>query len=441
MYERNRYMKSRFATIIAVISCFINIEARATDRFAQFSRPTTQTLTRVSFIDTVLGWVGGENGEILKTTDGGRNWLLQRSSGNSTISDLFMLNARLGWAVSLIYYVDTVAYFGSEILRTTNGGTTWIGSRFEENDRYYNTVMFQDSLVGFIAGERGDIQRSTDGGLSWRRMQVDTSIASGFSIKNIQFASPLLGFAMGGQFDITGIIWRTTDGGLRWRAESVAPEPIYEMHFVDALHIIGICGDFDYGASMVRSKDAGNRWEYTYLDIFGQPGSLSFRTSSEAWVPVGNRIMRTVDTAKTWLIIDSLGERRIFDLKFVNANIGYAVADSGYFYKYDIRSLAVDDDVKFQPHGFALLPNYPNPFNPSTTISFSLPKPLDTRLVIVDLLGREVRRLLLGQREEGIQLVAWDGRDDNGTSVGSGVYFCRLQAGSFTASRKLMLVK
>ena len=416
-------------------------ELAAQDRFVQVAQPTTKKLTRVAFVDTALGRIGGDYGEIFRTTNGGRNWLLQRSSSNSIIADMHMMNARLGWAVASIQFIDTVAYFGSEILKTTNGGTSWVATRFEESDRYYNSITFLDSLVGFIAGERGDIQRTTDGGLSWTRMPIDSSIASGFSIKNIQFASSMLGFCMGGQFDITGIVWRTTNGGLNWRAESVAPEPIYEMHFVDSVHIVAICGDFDYGASMLRSKDAGARWEYTYLNIFGQPGSLSFRTTGEAWVPVGNRIMRTVDTAKTWSIVDSLDLRQIFDLKFVNANIGYAVGDSGFVYKYDTRVLSVDAESPVHPVEFSLLHNYPNPFNPSTTIVFSLPETRNVHLLITDLLGREVRTLLSNSREGGTHLLTWDGRNNAGLAVGSGTYFCQLQAGSYSASRKLLLMR
>jgi hypothetical protein len=94
------------------------------------------------------------------------------------------------------------------------------------------------------------------------------------------------------------------------------------------------------------------------------------------------------------------------------------------------------------PSAFALLQNYPNPFNPSTTIGFSVSQSGPVVLDIYDLTGRHVRTLLRGGVAAGNHSVQWDGRDDRGSSVGSGVYFYRLRAGAnYVASRKMVLMK
>lgn len=94
------------------------------------------------------------------------------------------------------------------------------------------------------------------------------------------------------------------------------------------------------------------------------------------------------------------------------------------------------------PSEFALLQNYPNPFNPSTTIGFSVSQSGSVLLDIYDLTGRHVRTLLSGGVAAGQHAVQWDGRDERGSSVGSGVYFYRLRAGAnYTASRKMLLMK
>ncbi len=94
------------------------------------------------------------------------------------------------------------------------------------------------------------------------------------------------------------------------------------------------------------------------------------------------------------------------------------------------------------PSAFALLQNYPNPFNPSTTIGFSVSQSGSVLLDIYDLTGRHVRTLLSGQTAAGHHTVRWDGRDDRGSSVGSGVYFYRLKAGANSAvSKKMLLMK
>ena len=93
------------------------------------------------------------------------------------------------------------------------------------------------------------------------------------------------------------------------------------------------------------------------------------------------------------------------------------------------------------PTNFALEPNYPNPFNPQTTIRYQLPESAKVRLVIYDILGQEVRTLLDEVQRSGYHRVIWDGRSDVGYEVASGVYFYRLQAGSFSAVRKLVLIQ
>lgn len=93
------------------------------------------------------------------------------------------------------------------------------------------------------------------------------------------------------------------------------------------------------------------------------------------------------------------------------------------------------------PRAVTLGQNYPNPFNPSTTIRFSLPRAGDTRLQVYDTRGRLVRALIDGPRPAGTQSVVWDGRDDGGRGVASGVYLYRLIADEVVQQRKMTLVK
>lgn len=93
------------------------------------------------------------------------------------------------------------------------------------------------------------------------------------------------------------------------------------------------------------------------------------------------------------------------------------------------------------PATFELGQNYPNPFNPSTTISFSLPKQEYVVLVIYDMLGKEVNRLVDGQMSAGAYKTSWHGDTKNGEKVASGVYFYRLQAGSFNSVKKMLMLK
>ena len=98
------------------------------------------------------------------------------------------------------------------------------------------------------------------------------------------------------------------------------------------------------------------------------------------------------------------------------------------------------------PEETALLPNYPNPFNPETWIPYHLAEPADVTLTIYDTKGAVVRQLDLGHQQAGYytnrsRAVYWDGRNQFGESVASGLYFYILTAGEFTASRKMLILK
>jgi len=90
---------------------------------------------------------------------------------------------------------------------------------------------------------------------------------------------------------------------------------------------------------------------------------------------------------------------------------------------------------------FALHQNIPNPFNPSTSIRYSLREAGDVTLVVFDAAGRRVRTLVDTAMPAGVHDVAWDGQDQNGHRVASGVYFYRITAGTFTQTRKMVMLK
>ncbi len=101
----------------------------------------------------------------------------------------------------------------------------------------------------------------------------------------------------------------------------------------------------------------------------------------------------------------------------------------------------VSNNADKAPAAFTLLQNYPNPFNPVTTISYHLPKTVNVRIEIVNTLGQVIRTLVQRKQSAGRYQVIWDSRDQSGRPVASGLYFYRLEAGDFTRTRKLLLLK
>lgn len=89
----------------------------------------------------------------------------------------------------------------------------------------------------------------------------------------------------------------------------------------------------------------------------------------------------------------------------------------------------------------ALLANFPNPFNPSTTIRYRLREEAPVALTVFNVHGREVRTLIRGTEQAGPHEAVWDGKDNHGLDVGSGLYFYLLRAGDFQDTRKMVLLK
>ena len=102
----------------------------------------------------------------------------------------------------------------------------------------------------------------------------------------------------------------------------------------------------------------------------------------------------------------------------------------------DVGGNLMATKLELIPTQFALHQNYPNPFNPETKISFDLPQDVEVSLTIYNISGQKVVELVKGQLKAGHHTVSWDG-----AGVSSGVYFYRLSAGSFTATRKMVLMK
>jgi hypothetical protein len=148
------------------------------------------------------------------------------------------------------------------------------------------------------------------------------------------------------------------------------------------------------------------------------------------FAPAGNYTYQ----AKAGVYPDILLDQDSFPFTKLTTGSGDAIADwmnSGEPFDADVttKSAAIPDH-------FVLLQNFPNPFNPVTTISFTLPQTAPVQLAIFDVQGRLVQELLRESRDAGFYSVTWDATD-----LASGLYFCRIQAGNCTDVKKLMLLK
>ena len=110
------------------------------------------------------------------------------------------------------------------------------------------------------------------------------------------------------------------------------------------------------------------------------------------------------------------------------------------------EEIVVENAAAELPQVFSLSPNYPNPFNPSTTIKFQLPEKNGTATVrtvlrVYDILGRVVRTIVDEDMSPGFYTKQWDGLNDKGVGISSGVYFYSIMAGDFRQTKKMLLIK
>jgi hypothetical protein len=127
---------------------------------------------------------------------------------------------------------------------------------------------------------------------------------------------------------------------------------------------------------------------------------------------------------------------RVYGVGPARADLARAAFNDGA-----IEGVAASLVQSAQPRAFALHPNTPNPFNPSTVIRYELPQQAAVRLEVFDALGQRVRVLVDAVQSVGVHGVAWDGRNASGQVVGNGVYFYRMRAGEFHQMRRMLLLK
>ncbi len=123
------------------------------------------------------------------------------------------------------------------------------------------------------------------------------------------------------------------------------------------------------------------------------------------------------------------------------ADIPYSFKDNkGNVWSYSIHVKANTDDAGLEAFD-SLYENFPNPFNPTTTIKYSLKESKHTKLVIYNSLGQVIRTLVNDVQDAGVHTIQWNGCDDYGLNVASGLYFYRLKAGSYLKTRRMMLIE
>ena len=232
-----------------------------------------------------------------------------------------------------------------------------------------------------------------------------------------------------------------------------------EINNQDGLMAIDIPLKFSEGVTLDRVEFKDTRVEYFDLKIANIDNDantviigLVTQISPEAREKlsagqgaVANLIFKIDDPSVSDLTLEAIvTEKPHHEMTFIYSQERQTADDDGQTRtapQFNTVSLSLSGGSNALPASFGLDQNYPNPFNPTTDISFSLPSAANVSLRVYNLLGQEVATVVDGDMGAGVHTVTWDGSNDGGEQVSSGIYFYRLVAGDDTATRKMMLLK
>lgn len=421
--------RNKYYLIIPIVLVFFNELSLPQNYWEVINSPTSELLRNLSAVDENYVWAAGTNGTIIRTTNGGGNWVLLNSGITTAIYDIFFLNRNLGWAVTFPF--DPPYY--TRILKTTNSGDSWTISQYPQEFAQFRTIHFIDSLNGFLGGSR--IERTSDGGNTWHSVNIDSNAVSNYPVIRFKFYDENIGYACGGQRDQAGVMWRTTDGGFNWFAAGMSPDEIFDFHIFDAQNVIALSGDPEwiYPLELVRTTNAGIEWTSVPTEHYALSFALDFRTPQEGWSASGFFFLFSSDGGNNWDTINTPGQTAILDLQFVNDTLGFACGQDGALLRYVKSSPII---IPYDTTVTQLFQNYPNPFNEKTNIEYYLVENSFVRIEMFNSIGQRVQSLINQFIEKGHHRIEFT---DN--SLASGVYLYTLTAGEIINTKKMLIVR
>lgn len=392
---------------------------------------TSKNLYSVIFLDSNTGYCSGDSGKILKTTNGGTNWIEQSSGYLNKLRTIDFISSNTGYA----------AGDNSILLKTTNGGKIWI--RLSLNCECYLTSLslVSDSL-GFIGGNNNKVYKIFNGGNSF-----DSVVPPGVEYAtSIHFINSNTGWVTGqnGIISYWSVV-KTTDGGLSW----IFPQNFSSTYnsnsvfFIDSLYgWLGSPASPPFGIPCIyRTTNGGMNWISPPNSVFAN--SIFFIDQNNGWAACPSRnIYLTTNSGINWNIqlTPQLGND-YNSICFINESTGWVVGDSGVILKTTTGGILTNftNTESEVPDRFFLAQNYPNPFNPATDLKFGISKLGFVSLKIYDMLGKEVAALVNSYLNAGTY--NYQLSTDN-YQLTSGVYFYKLTVdGNIIDTKRMVLLK
>ena len=321
----------------------------------------------IFFINNNVGWAVGINNTIMKTTDGGLNWILITNSSSSVLrfSSVNFTDEMHGCAVGGFMYYDD-----GFIMLTNDGGDTW-SDVSPSNCNGFTKVTFIDSLTGWVCGFSGgsgpyaELHNTTDGGLTWTKHIIDggnwfrdihfvnqdtgmildenekvlltydgglswdsTYYTDAFSMRKLSFWNNSGCYAVG----YYGRIIKSTNLGQSWEniGQTIGWTDLKSIGFFDSFNGLAL----SYYNNLYRTEDGGYSWELDTLINNGKFYLLNINGSSGYLLNTNSQMMKTTNGGEDWALQDvPQTSYQYKDLQFVNENTGYLCGNYGVLKK------------------------------------------------------------------------------------------------------------
>jgi hypothetical protein len=377
-------------------------------------------------------WACGINGTVIKSANYPNNWL--NVSGNGLPNNINMTN--ICGVDSSIAFVTGALNSNTWIWKTTNAGQNWY-QVFNQSYGKINAIWMKNYLQGFMQGNpvggRWSLWKTTNGGDNWDSAGLylpqsgnETGWANSLCMFYfLNYPNPDSNNIWFGTNNYR--IYYTSNYGQNWSVQSTAPEQ-------NTLCLAVQFGQLYAGGStyLLHSSNYGYNWQ---TDSIGGNGPVcGISAYMGVFLVARENKIYSKDYQGNWALYytSPSGNYCYIDNKIP---FHFAVRTNGgitlFAYYEEVQKLSSEI-----PNYYSLSQNYPNPFNPKSKIKFDIAKSGDVKLIIYDVLGREVATLVNERLKAGTYEAEWDA-----SSYSSGVYFYKLITEGYTETRKMVLVK
>jgi photosystem II stability/assembly factor-like uncharacterized protein len=273
----------------------------------------TLDLFSVDFVDPSHGWAVGDidprgtGGAVFHTTDGGRHWT--PLAGRTEVStSVHFIDRKTGW----------IAGYAGRIDRTDDGGLSWRPQRSERGREVFNSIWAVDSRCAWAVGANGFGVRTTDGGATWTSM----SLGGSADFWSVRFGSTERGWAVGD----AGAIRSTTDGGATWTAvQSGTTRALYGLALATEEIVVAV-GE---GGTILRS-DGGTAWMPIKSPVSAALYGVAGRGLTLWAVGARGTTIGSEDGGTSWKGLAPLADEKLTAVALIDARHGAAVGRRGY---------------------------------------------------------------------------------------------------------------